>query len=403
MFPSALKWAVPCSLLTLLLRVAFALTGYLPWDEVRESPTNVETAAFSLFMSIFGFLVVFRSQMAYSRFWQALTLVVQARGEWLNAAANLTAFCTASPLKKAEVRGFRHLLMSLLSMLFCASLTEISTVPEAYFQVLTVGIDEQSLQYLASKPEKREILMQWIQQLVVDCSRSGVVDIPAPILSRVFHELSIGNVNFNTAKTFSDVPFPFPFAQMVWVMISFFSLIPAPSICSQYLPPASGVVTTFLCVSIFWCIHFIAVEIESPFDDDANDLPLADIQVGFNKSLAILVEDPLHSPPKLADTAKLVLQEALVSLRPSMSINEVPVCFDTTITGQMKLNAEGLGPQSNAPRTGTSGGLHEAEVELEVDDPAGARQSLTARRSQSRSRLCFAACGTPPTHGSLPR
>lgn len=394
-FPNALKWAIPSALATLLLRLIFAVSDYLPLDVVWRPPTNVETAAFSLYMSIFGFLMVFRAQMAYARFWQALTLVVQARAEWFNAAANLTAFCSAAPAKKEDVHSFRHLLVSLLSMLFCASLTEVSTTAKAYFQVLNAGIDEQSLQFLGSKAEKREILLQWIQQLVVDSNRSGVIDIAPPILSRVFHELSIGNVHFNTAKTFSDVPFPFPFAQMVWVMICFFSSFPAPFISAHYLPVGSGFIVTFLCVSTFWCIHYIAVELERPFGDDPNDLPLMDIQVAFNKSLAILLVEQLHSPPRLVPAAKLALQEAVVSLRPGLSMYKTSVGLDFIVTERSLLTGKG---HSQAPAGG--GGVW--EVLAGADRQPGVGEGLVERGATALPREALAhTTGTAPRTGAL--
>lgn len=36
------------------------------------------------------------------------------------------------------------------------------------------------------------VLLQWVQRLIVENSRNGVLDIPAPILSRVFQDYDSG-------------------------------------------------------------------------------------------------------------------------------------------------------------------------------------------------------------------
>ena len=43
--------------------------------------------------------------------------------------------------------------------------------------------------------ERVEIVLQWIQQLVVDRHLQVVLDVPPPVLPRVFQELSRGIVN----------------------------------------------------------------------------------------------------------------------------------------------------------------------------------------------------------------
>lgn len=56
-------------------------------------------------------------------------------------------------------------------------------------------------------------------------------------------------------------------------------------------PLASEAATyTFFIVFIFWSLHYIAVEIEMPFGDDANDLPLSAINRRFNKVLTRLLD-----------------------------------------------------------------------------------------------------------------
>jgi len=50
---------------------------------------------------------------------------------------------------------------------------------------------------------------------------------------------------------------------------------------------------------VFWSVHYIAVEIELPFGDDPNDLPLEDIHKKFNENLMMLLQPHAQHVPEL--------------------------------------------------------------------------------------------------------
>merc|ERR1739848_425086 len=49
----------------------------------------------------------------------------------------------------------------------------------------------------------------------------------------------------------------------------------------------------------FWCINHIATEIEQPFGDDANDLPIRELQEEVNHSLLLLLSDMASHTPTI--------------------------------------------------------------------------------------------------------
>jgi len=71
---------------------------------------------------------------------------------------------------------------------------------------------------------------------------------------------------------------------------------------TQHRSMAAGL--TFVTVGIFWCINYIAAEMENPFGSDANDLPVLDIQQRMNASLTDLLEEHAQIPPNF-DLAKM--------------------------------------------------------------------------------------------------
>jgi len=109
--------------------------------------------------------------------------------------------------------------------------------------------------------------------------------------------------SYCTARKIAEFPIPFPMAQMISVILGFLW-------CSTVMVSASTVtvewwagVISFLVVAAFWGINYIAAELEMPFGDDPNDLPLCDMQRDMNASLLSLVHPKVLSVPKYDKTS----------------------------------------------------------------------------------------------------
>merc|ERR1719356_688491 len=69
------------------------------------------TSLWAGYTMVLGFLLVFRTQIAYSRFWEGCGLLQTVKGVWFNAASNLVAFSSDDVNKKRDVLVFHHLLI----------------------------------------------------------------------------------------------------------------------------------------------------------------------------------------------------------------------------------------------------------------------------------------------------
>merc|ERR550532_1098574 len=102
--------------------------------------------------------------------------------------------------------------------------------------------------------------------------KQDILSIPPPILSRCFQEIANGMVAFHTSLKISFVPFPFPYAQTCDLLLMV-HWICAPFVFNQWTKtPFWSFVFVFIQVFVLWTLNFIAVEIENPFGEDANDL-----------------------------------------------------------------------------------------------------------------------------------
>eukprot|EP00421_Protoceratium_reticulatum_P020911 CAMPEP_0168385010 /NCGR_PEP_ID=MMETSP0228-20121227/14704_1 /TAXON_ID=133427 /ORGANISM="Protoceratium reticulatum, Strain CCCM 535 (=CCMP 1889)" /LENGTH=420 /DNA_ID=CAMNT_0008398191 /DNA_START=74 /DNA_END=1336 /DNA_ORIENTATION=+ len=164
---------------------------------------------------------------------------------------------------------------------------------------------EDTLEFLGqSTEEERLVLSQvhdkvlvvasWICETVTRKVLLGQLKVPPPIVSRVYQEMSNGMLAFHNAMMVVIVPFPFPFAQMLTYLLFGFAIL-APFMVLQFT--RSMVFSPILtCISVFgyFGTDAIAKEIENPFGDDANDLPLLAMHKDFNNSLRELLIPPPH-------------------------------------------------------------------------------------------------------------
>uniref|UniRef100_A0A7S4UWY7 Bestrophin homolog n=1 Tax=Alexandrium monilatum TaxID=311494 RepID=A0A7S4UWY7_9DINO len=293
-FPKALVWAIPNAVLALLLHM------YMRQDQVYGNPlsmTGVEKL-WAGYSSVLGFLVVFRNNQAYTRFWEGATLINQVRGEWFNAVSTLFAFCNQTKEFQEKVETFQHTLVRLTSMLYCSALQQVCDLNDDTLEIIdNTGMDKESLQFMMDSTDRCEVLLQWIQRLIVDNEAAHTLKIAPPLLTRAFQELSRGIVNLNNARKIKDIPFPFPYAQMITVMLIVHWTV-TPLWASQVIESRVAAVSVcFFVTFAFWCLIYIALEIDQPFGEDDNDLPLREMQREFNRSLLHLMHPLAQTPP----------------------------------------------------------------------------------------------------------
>jgi len=295
-FPKAFIVALPSALLAMAIHFFANDLGF----QIAESD-DVTAGVIGGYTFVLGFLINTRASEAYSRWWEGGTLMQQLRGEWFNAYSSLLAFCSTDPEKREDVQKFQQLLVRLMSLLYCSALQQVATPPEVMpesFEIIeTVGMDAKSLKFLDNVNDKVEVVLQWIQRLIVENHKNGVVPVAPPILSRVFQEYSRGIVNLNNARKIAEFPFPFPLVQCITFMLGIHWFL-IPIICASSIKSLWWAGTlTFVVVFSFWCIHFFSFELEMPFGRSTNHLPLEDMQVDMNESLLTLMHKHAQFPP----------------------------------------------------------------------------------------------------------
>jgi len=317
-FPKAIVWAIPCTIVAGGLH--YILNEY-PEASERFGVGDAAASVFGGFNFILGFLIVFRSQQAYARWWEGGTLLQQLRGEWFNAFSCLIAFCNAAQEKQQDVFKFQQQMVRLFSLLHGSALMQVSQSSTNHFELIGLdGFDEHSLRFLQTCPDKCEVALAWIQRLIVESEQKQILKIPPPILSRVYNELGNGIVNLNNARKIKDFPIPFPLAQMNMVMLCFHAVF-TPLICAATVQQnAWACLLAFVLTFSFWTILYIALELEMPYGDDQNDLPLRNMAQDMNRSLLKMMELETQTVPPFSVSESSKLQLVDVDMDDDLSV-----------------------------------------------------------------------------------
>jgi len=316
--PFSVMVALPCALVAVGMKlVAMQFAEEAVWEllGMERGADQVASAAFSGMNFLIGFLVVFRAQQAYSRFWEGCTSISTMQGLFFDATSSLIAFCKMSSAPPKDVIIFEHTLVRLVSLLNASVLFELSEdiqdrearkkgVPASRraFELDLIdaeGLDSQSLLSISQTHDKVELLFQWIQQLIVESMHKNVFSVQAPIMTRAFQELANGMVEYRQAMKIVNIPLPFPYVQATEMLLVSHWLLSPFLMCVWTTSPLWTGLLTFVQVAFFWSLNSIASELENPFGEDDNDLNARDMQRIFNRQLLLLLR------PSTGNTARL--------------------------------------------------------------------------------------------------
>ncbi|KAG8469210.1 hypothetical protein KFE25_007728 [Diacronema lutheri] len=197
------------------------------------------------------------------------------------------------------------------------------------------GISRDEQRSLAGSHSRDRVftVRMWIMRICLRRAASGGLAHPPPVVTRAYQLLSEGAHGYQQACKVSETPFPFPYVQLVTLLLHVFSVI-APLTASALVetrlsltgdaideaalgsvPPGSGYVLvwalSFFVVLGYTALNQVARELEEPFGYGPNHLPLVEIGQEFNAALLHLLladagakvpDDPFLGPnPELLD------------------------------------------------------------------------------------------------------
>mmetsp|Transcript_30108 Transcript_30108/g.54514 ORF Transcript_30108/g.54514 Transcript_30108/m.54514 type:complete len:884 (+) Transcript_30108:65-2716(+) len=323
-FPRSFLNVLPSSLLAVALKLLHVneVFGSGESDYVTGFYFLNDGGPWGAYSSLVVFVLVFRLSAAYSTYWAAYSTTNGFLGDWSGAASSTVAFCRGAAeagKSEEEIETFLHTVLRLFSMLSACALQELS--PRKSHQIwglLTLnadGIDNNTLETLDGSDMRVDLCYHWIQQLIVDNERKGILHAPKPIIGRVLGELSAGMGKFGDAKKHATNQFNFPYAQTCWWLLISYSVL-VPMMMVRWSNWVSGCfIYTFTMLLFTWTLHAITEILESPFDtSNDNCIDVFQLQLSMNKTLLLLLNPRTRATPRL-DPRTLVNEQGFQQLQ----------------------------------------------------------------------------------------
>jgi hypothetical protein len=151
------------------------------------------------------------------------------------------------------------------------------------------GVSDAEIRFLqmARGPyAKTTLCWNWLSEFCIREHLAGSMgNVGPPIISRVIQFLGDGMIYYNHARKIMFIPFPFVHAQLSVLFI--LVMVPCiPFLMDQYTEEAwVGSFLTFFTVLCLAGINEVARELENPFRNVPNELPLVTFQAQYNEAL----------------------------------------------------------------------------------------------------------------------
>ena len=154
------------------------------------------------------------------------------------------------------------------------------------------GVSEGEIRFLqmARGPgAKTQLAWYWLSEFITREHLAGSLGkVGPPIVSRIIQFLGDGMIFYNHARKIMFIPFPFPHAQLT----AFYVIMCIPSVAilmDQYVEEIwTACILAFLTVTCLAGIHEVARELENPFRNVPNELPLVTLQAQWNETLLVM-------------------------------------------------------------------------------------------------------------------
>ena len=145
------------------------------------------------------------------------------------------------------------------------------------------------LQMARGAHAKTQLAMAWLGELITrEHLDGGMGTVHAAIVSRLIQCLSDGMLLYHQARKIMYIPMPFTHAQLS----AFFTLVmifAVPFMIDQYTNMLwMGSIMTFMTVTCLVGLHEVARELENPFRNVPNEIPLCTLHALYNEALVTM-------------------------------------------------------------------------------------------------------------------
>mmetsp|Transcript_6996 Transcript_6996/g.17108 ORF Transcript_6996/g.17108 Transcript_6996/m.17108 type:complete len:670 (+) Transcript_6996:113-2122(+) len=225
----------------------------------------------------------------------------------------------------------------------------------------------QMLQMARGPLAKTQLCFGWLSEFAL---REIGQEAHGALLSRCMQFLSDGMSGYNDCRKIMFNPFPFPFAQISSFFVNFMVVL-VPLLMDQYITTTwLGITLSFFSVMCLESIDEVAKELENPFRNIPNELPVVTYQAEFNEALITIYSgfhpDSFWKTPRECRQGSLRREGSLRgSLQRGGSLHNSPLSASyNDINESMSVIREGSSDDSDSEKHQSSGDAAEIQEKM---------------------------------------
>lgn len=241
---------------------------------LRRNDFKIPGNAHTLVGVALGLLLVFRTNASYDRYWEGRRILGFMVNRTRDLARQVGAYISDPEARAALAR--------LIPAYYWAAAQTLRKQPSLGQAERLLTADEQAA--LATVTFRAPLITRWIaDRLRAEAAAGRLSDVRLQMLDANLTSL---NDSLGGAERILRTPIPFAYAQHIKIFVVLFCFS-APFVLAEVMGWATPAACGLLALALFG-IDEIGVEIEDPFGDDPNDLPLDAIGAGIEKAAAEL-------------------------------------------------------------------------------------------------------------------
>lgn len=265
--------------------IGLVISVFVIYIHTSYYPIHVPTTIHKLIAVALGLLLVFRTNASYDRYWAGWRLVGELN---FHTQDLFRKFCiyTKVHVHQEKKNAYYEDVKTVQSLLKAMQrVVLLSIEDDDDYSTLHDYLSADQIHYLQTTDRafRFPVILAWTSQKIHELSQS----IPAPLKTSLDTNLSQLSSVMMEIKRIQQTPIPFAYAQHLKIFLVLFCYTLPVALVSQM----GGWTIIASCISTFalFGIDEIGVEIEDPFGDDPNDLPIAETLLLSEKAL-----DQLH-------------------------------------------------------------------------------------------------------------
>lgn len=250
---------------------------YLYDHNIISKDIKIDMVVYNVIGLALGLLLVFRTNTSYDRFWEGRKLM----GSSVNASRNL-ALLLNELIPKAETEKRSHMVKLISAFNYATKERLRDGVTKEHLPMLNEAMKDE----IFKNNHVPNAIMKLIHKEVTKIKRSGFA--MNPDLIAINNEMTTLINNLGGMERIRNTPVPFAYAAHLQMFIMLYFLALPFGLYEKFhwiSVPVIGIVSLILLG-----ISEIGVEIEDPFGDDPNDLPMDSICENIEKNVKEILD-----------------------------------------------------------------------------------------------------------------